>query len=121
MSDLLLLMALYVGVGLLMVVICIPLIQRRIKPNPFYGFRTPTTLKNEQIWYEINEYSGKRLLVGGLVVMLAALVFVLVPGIDVAVYTSIVTVIMLLALGIGLMQSFRYLGQLVQEQKKRGE
>ncbi len=106
--------ALYVGVGLLLIALTIPLIQWRIKPNHFYGFRAPKAFKNEAVWYEINAYSGKRLAVAGAVIVLAAIVFALVPGMDVGVYVGIITVILLLALGIGLIQSFLYLNQIAK-------
>ena len=38
------LILLFGALSLGMIVIAIPLAQRRVKPNPWYGFRTPTTL-----------------------------------------------------------------------------
>ena len=31
-----------------------PLLLRRIPPNGLYGFRTPSTLRDERLWYEVN-------------------------------------------------------------------
>ncbi|HNB52851.1 MAG TPA: SdpI family protein, partial [Anaerolineales bacterium] len=53
--------------GLGMALIALPLIAEKIKPNPFYGFRVPATLKNPKLWYDVNKYFAKRLLVVGLV------------------------------------------------------
>lgn len=53
----------YACMGLLFVALGYPLVLRRIPPNPFYGFRTPRTMKpgNERIWYEANAYTGRLL------------------------------------------------------------
>jgi hypothetical protein len=50
-----------------------PLKQRRVPPNWFYGFRTPATMKNPDLWYEVNQKTGKDLMVlGGVLFVLAA-------------------------------------------------
>jgi len=41
--------------GLVLIAVSIPLIFGKIKPNRWYGFRTPTTLSDEQIWYAANK------------------------------------------------------------------
>jgi len=53
-------------VGLLFVGISIPLIQGHVPPNRYYGFRTPKTLSDPVIWYEVNRASGRDLLLAGL-------------------------------------------------------
>ncbi len=54
----------------------IPLIQRRIKPNPWYGFRVPKTLRDERIWYQANAYSGVLLFLSGAITTAAAITLV---------------------------------------------
>lgn len=103
---------LYAGAGVLLVAISIPLIQRRIKPNPFYGFRVPKTYSNEQTWYEANAYSGKWLLGAGVVISISAVGFALIPGITTDVYAWSVTGVALAALGLAVVQSFRYLNRI---------
>ncbi len=49
-------------VGLIFIGLSIPLIQRKIRPNAFYGLRVAETLENEIVWYEANARSGKDLL-----------------------------------------------------------
>lgn len=52
----------------------LPLARRRIKPNFWYGVRLGPTLKDESIWYDVNEKAGRELAVLGVcVVLLAAL------------------------------------------------
>lgn len=54
----------------------VPLKRRKVKPNWFYGFRTPATLKDEALWYDVNEKTGKDLMViGNVLGVLAAAMF----------------------------------------------
>lgn len=65
-------------IGLVFVGLSIPLIQRRIPPNHFYGFRTPKTLANPTIWYEVNHVAGNDFFIAGALIAassLAMLVF----------------------------------------------
>ncbi len=57
------------GMGLLLVILAIPMLMKKVKPNIWYGFRTRKTLSDERIWYMANQYAGKALLIaGGLIV-----------------------------------------------------
>jgi uncharacterized membrane protein len=51
--------------ALLLMGLSVPLIRRTVRPNRLYGFRTPATLKDERIWYEVNAKTGVDLLVVG--------------------------------------------------------
>jgi uncharacterized membrane protein len=53
--------------GLLFVGLAIPMVLKKIPPNPFYGWRTPKAYHSEAIWYEINRYSGRDILVLGVI------------------------------------------------------
>lgn len=64
----------YLVVGVLFLAISIPLIMRKVKINNWYGVRLPQTMKNEEIWYAVNEKSGKHLFVFGIVICLFTLV-----------------------------------------------
>ena len=52
---------------LLFILIAIPLILRRVPPNPVYGFRTRTTLADENIWYESNAYFGRNFVISSII------------------------------------------------------
>ena len=43
--------------------VSLPLLLRRVPPNRVYGFRTPTTLRDPDIWYPANAHFGLRLIV----------------------------------------------------------
>jgi uncharacterized membrane protein len=75
-------------VGGLFIALGYPLKQGRVPPNRFYGFRTPRTLANEQIWYEVNRVTGIDMVRGGVVIVAATLVMLALGrsvGTDVAV------------------------------------
>ena len=65
----------------LLVLLCIPLVQRSVGPNPVLGFRTKKTLSDERIWYEANAYCGRGMLRASLVNIAAIVLSLLVPGI----------------------------------------
>lgn len=61
----------FMGVGVLLVGLAIPLIQRRVRPNALYGLRVPATLADEWVWYEANARTGRNLLRLGLLMIVA--------------------------------------------------
>lgn len=72
-APLVALTVLYVGSGVLLVGLAVPLIARRVPPNRFYGFRVPETLQDTAVWYSVNAFAGAALLVAGVVVVATAL------------------------------------------------
>ena len=62
-----------VGMGILLIILAIPMILQKVKPNAWYGFRTRKTLSDEGIWYPANQYAGKALLFAGSVMAVGAL------------------------------------------------
>lgn len=100
--------------GLLLAGLSIPMIQRRIKPNPYYGFRVPKAYTSDAVWYEINAYSGKRLLLAGVVITGSALILSVIPGLTVDLYAILLLLVLVIVLGVGLGQSFVYLNQIAK-------
>ncbi|WP_448563229.1 SdpI family protein [Trichothermofontia sp.] len=107
------LLLLFLICGAILIGISIPLIQGRVGPNQWYGFRVRRTLEDPHVWYSVNRYSGWWLLGAGLaeIVIAIALYFVVDDG---AVYASGVGSTLVAALIIGLIQSFRYLHQITK-------
>lgn len=60
-----------IPVGILFIILSIPVILKMVKPNRWYGFRTPKTLSNERIWYRANYVFGWDLAGAGAVIILA--------------------------------------------------
>ena len=72
-TDIMIMVGMFVGTGLLLSTLAIPMILKKIKPNGLYGFRVRKTMENPEIWYAVNAYSGKRLFGTGLVEVVAAI------------------------------------------------
>ncbi len=102
----------FIITGTVMIGISIPLIQRRVKPNYWYGYRTRRTLNNPKIWYEGNAYAGKRLLICGVMMVAGAFVLCLIPGMTIEGYTLGMMICSLVPLIIALSQSSHYINQL---------
>jgi hypothetical protein len=105
---------LYVVIGLLMVVLAVPLIKRKVKPNWLYGFRVPQTLSDPEVWYAVNAHFGRRLLVTGMATTLAALLLYRLPGLDVDSYAWALLAVFFLFFGVGVVQSWRYMNTLTK-------
>lgn len=65
--------ALLFGSAILLIVLGVPLMQRKVPPNWAYGVRIKATMSDDAIWYAVNEKSGRDLVVLG-VAYLAALI-----------------------------------------------
>ncbi len=50
-------------IGILMIIISIPLVQKSISMNKIYGVRFKKSFESEENWYKINAYGGKQLII----------------------------------------------------------
>lgn len=64
-------------IPLALIPLSIPLVLEKIKPNWWYGFRTKKTLSDPKIWYPANKYSGKLMLIAGLITLIGLIVIML--------------------------------------------
>jgi uncharacterized membrane protein len=115
------LLYLYIGGGLLLSALSIPLILGKISPNGLYGFRVPQTLDNPDLWYPVNTYAGWRLLVTGLGTILAALILSFVPNITLDTFALACMCVFFLLLGVGLWQSIHFLKHLAKKETRKEE
>ncbi len=106
------LLALYICISLVLALVSLPLIARKIKPNPIYGFRVPKTLNNPRLWYDANSYAGKWFLVVALVFLIAAVGLYRVPGISIDEYALACLGIFVLVFGLSFVQCLLYLNRL---------
>ena len=60
--------------GAIMIAVGIPLAKRKVPPNHTYGLRTSATLGDERVWYEANARSGIGFILGGVFIILGAVV-----------------------------------------------
>jgi hypothetical protein len=104
-----LLMGIYIIGGLLLILLAIPLVLRKVRPNPLYGFRVQWTLDDPELWYSVNSYSAKWLIFVGLCAILGAIGFALIPGISLSAYAFANLGIFTASFGFALIQSIRFL------------
>jgi hypothetical protein len=107
-----LMVGMYVGTGLLLCILSIPMILKIVKPNGLYGFRVKKTLENPDIWYTANCYSGKWLLATGLITIMTAIVLACMPDLSIDAYALAVLAVFSIAFAISIMASVRYLKSL---------
>jgi uncharacterized membrane protein len=112
--DMQTLLVFYIGAGLLLALLSIPLIQRRIPPNGLYGFRVPKTMDNPGIWYDANAYAGKWLLLTGIATTAGAMLFYRPQAMTLDAYASACAALALGLLAVSVLQSFRYLNTLTR-------
>ena len=62
-----------VGVGIIIVLLGLPMLAGKVKPNRLYGFRTKRTLSDEKLWYKANADGGKMMVLWGLIMVIASL------------------------------------------------
>src|SRR5438309_2015638 len=106
------LLVLFLCSGCLLAALSIPLILGKIGPNSWYGFRVERTLSDPAVWYAVNTYSAKRLLVVGIATSLGSIILYFVPEIEVAVYAAACGAIAVGGLIGSLIQSFLFLRSL---------
>jgi uncharacterized membrane protein len=87
----------FILLGILFIGLALPMMRRRIKPNPLYGIRVAATFADEWVWYEANAAAGRDLAVFGLIQIAVALTLAFWPAIPVLAYLFI----NLAVLGIG--------------------
>lgn len=56
MNPMTLLWMLFLGGGTVLIGLSLPLIQGRVGPNPWYGFRARRTLEDPRVWSPANSY-----------------------------------------------------------------
>lgn len=108
-------MIIFLVSGLTIAGVSQPLIRNKIKPNRYYGFRVPKTLKNEEVWYKANSYSGQVLSIAGWITAVSSLLFyplVWIPHHGFMIYSAVCPVIFVSSVTWAVVLSFRYLNKL---------
>ena len=104
----------YTGGGLLLALLSLPLMMRKIKPNPYYGFRVSATLENPEIWYTVNQYFAKRQLAAALIEIASATGLYFWPDITVDTYALSVLGVFVVTFSIAIIQGWRHIKKLEQ-------
>ena len=88
--------------GLVTILVCsiifslvsLPLIFRKVPPNPVYGYRTRAMLGDEALWYNVNAYFGLRFLLASLASGCMALVLFWWEGLSPQAYLPVSVVLL---------------------------
>lgn len=104
----------YIVSGLLLAALALPLMAKKIKPNPFYGFRVQQTLDDPSVWYAVNQYAGKQQLAAGLGIAAVALIFYFIPGINLDTYALACLAVMAVLMTAAVTRSARYLSKITK-------
>jgi uncharacterized membrane protein len=105
----------YASASLLLIVLAIPMILGRVKPNGWYGFRIPMTLEQGHIWYPANRYAGFWLLGLGIVLFVASLSLPPLFGLSLDAYAIGMAVLALGGLVVCFLFSWRYARKLARD------
>ena len=103
------LLILYLAAGTLLMLLSLPLLYRKIRPNPIYGVRVPKTLNNPEIWYATNACAARYLFAAGGSIVIAAVLLYFIPGLSVDTYALACLGVFGVVFGFGLYQIFRFL------------
>jgi len=104
--------------GVILVALSIPMILGKVAPNPIYGFRVPDTMNNPKIWYAVDAYSGKWLLITGLIFIATCILSNFIPNISVDTYSLICIAGFFIPMTIGFIMSWKYMKNLKVEKQK---
>jgi len=103
----------FIFVGMLEIIMGIPLLLQKIKPNAIYGFRTPKTRSSDEIWYKANKYVGKDFVFSGIILVVGSLFLLLFKeSISTEEIVWIELILVFLPLAILLIKGFNYLKKL---------
>ncbi len=102
----------YLLISGLFIGLAVPLVQGRVKPNPWYGFRVRKTLENPDTWYAVNAYFGRRFAVVGLLVAVSGVMLLplaLIPHVGAIGYMMAEHTLLIFSLIWITVDTFRYL------------
>ncbi|MEO8506194.1 MAG: SdpI family protein [Betaproteobacteria bacterium] len=55
-----------IACALLLIAVAIPLALRKVPRNGVYGYRTRTTMANDEIWFDANAHFGRGLIIASM-------------------------------------------------------
>jgi hypothetical protein len=113
----LVLVLMFAGISIVSIVLAVPMIRGWVKPNPYYGFRTPKVIKDPDLWYPANARYGWWMILAGVF----GLVITILPlGIDLSedAYALMYAILTIIPLSYGIIDVFMLIRQLEHESGK---
>ena len=86
----------------------VPFIACKVKPNPFYGYRTARTLNDESLWYDANCYAARWFAAVGVMVVITALGIGTMSALSERAFAEMISMLMLVGLGLASLMSVRH-------------
>ncbi len=112
--------AVFLFVGVLVVSISLPLIRRRVPPNPTYGLRVAATFADEWVWYEANARTGRDFFALGIAVMVIAVVLPVAIHIGESAYALAMAGVLLAGTLATCVRGWRTASRLLEERRRGG-
>ena len=109
------LIILYTVFSLLLAGLSVPMIRKKVKPNCIYGFRIPLTMNNPEIWYPVNRCAGWWLSGLAILLLCAALLLPLIPGMTVDAYAIVIALITFSGTLLTVLIGWKYARQLARD------
>ena len=110
----------FVAIGALFIGLGLPLALRRVRPNGWYGLRTPATFADEHVWYQANAISGRDFIALGFLLLVLPLVLPHMLHLSGRGYAYVYTAVVLVGtLGIAA-RGWRKANQLLRERRGKG-
>lgn len=103
--------------GLVLVGLAIPMLRGAVPRNRFYGFRTPTTLARDEVWYPANRLAARWMIGAGIAMIAVSPLLILTP--DTA-RNELYLAVVLGPLGCAIAASFIGLRRIVREADRGG-
>ena len=95
------------------IVLSIPLILQKVRPNCYYGVRTRKTMTNDAVWYKANKFFGTGLLISSIFSLAILLTAAFFPGLNLLIgLNNLGGLIVVLPIGVLLVFSYFYFRKL---------
>jgi uncharacterized membrane protein len=94
--------------GMLIFVVCLPIVHGIIPMNKFYGMRTKDTFKSDESWLHLNEVGGMIFAMIGFPLILAGVVGFFIPEQFLQIFSTMVLIVTFLSIAAALYFFTRY-------------
>jgi uncharacterized membrane protein len=109
MDDATIIMIVFTISGIAEILQGIPLMFEKVKPNWLYGFRLPGTVSKKEVWYPVNRYLGRGMVIAGIILVISTMfLFMVDMGLPLFEKTLVLLFLLIIPLAIVIAGSFYY-------------
>lgn len=98
--------------GALIIAINVPVLQGKVKRNSVYGIRTPKAFESDELWFKINRYGARQMMLWSAVTVVLGIATFFIPFANPAQLIVWFSLASLLPLLVAYVQIFRYSNKL---------